>query len=332
MTEHAITTQTAGQRRHAADAVDHVADDEHERVHAEHVRADDREHVWPAWCWWSTTIDAGQRHHPDHHREARLRGEQRRDHARPAQRARAAARRAGRRPRAGRGLRRGEQLGDPARVGPHGDARAPARRRMKPPAADHSIARPSPSSVVARRQRAEHGRPEDRPEDGAEQHQRDAVRPALGRVHVARRGPREQRRAARRAHRRAGRAARAAGESTRRSRAPPARSRSRRPRSRPRAPARGRSGPSRAPPAARPARPTASTIAGPSPSSPSTPTTRTSVSDATAAESCSIAELAASAADEQQRVAPDRQRARGGAQTTTFHGWTRHAVTSSAAT
>src|SRR5829696_3035091 len=43
--------------------------------------------------------------------------------------------------------------------------------------------------------------------------------------------------------------------------------------------------------------PEASTIAGPSPSSWSTPTTSTSVSDATAADSCSIAELAASDAD-----------------------------------
>ncbi len=41
--------------------------------------------------------------------------------------------------------------------------------------------------------------------------------------------------------------------------------------------------------------PAASTIAGPSPSSPFTSRTSTSVSDATAAESCSIAEFAASA-------------------------------------
>ena len=43
--------------------------------------------------------------------------------------------------------------------------------------------------------------------------------------------------------------------------------------------------------------PLASTMAGPRPSSPSTPTTSTSVSDDTAADSCSMPELAASAAD-----------------------------------
>ena len=43
--------------------------------------------------------------------------------------------------------------------------------------------------------------------------------------------------------------------------------------------------------------PEASTIAGPRPSRPSTPTTETSVSEATAADSCSVPELAASAAD-----------------------------------
>ena len=43
--------------------------------------------------------------------------------------------------------------------------------------------------------------------------------------------------------------------------------------------------------------PEASTIAGPSPSRPLTPSTATSVSDATAADSCSIPELAARAAD-----------------------------------
>ena len=43
--------------------------------------------------------------------------------------------------------------------------------------------------------------------------------------------------------------------------------------------------------------PVASTIAGPSPSRPSTSSTSTSVSDATAAESWSIAEFVASAAD-----------------------------------
>jgi hypothetical protein len=45
------------------------------------------------------------------------------------------------------------------------------------------------------------------------------------------------------------------------------------------------------------------TIAGPSPTRLRTPTTRTTVSVATAAESCSIAEFAASEAREQDRVA-----------------------------
>jgi hypothetical protein len=53
--------------------------------------------------------------------------------------------------------------------------------------------------LLARQQRAEHGRAEDRAEDRAEEDERDAVRPALGRVHVARGGTRQQRGSARRA-------------------------------------------------------------------------------------------------------------------------------------
>ena len=73
---------------------------------------------------------------------------------------------------------------------------------------DHEPARGHPQraervavEVAAGEQRAEHGRTEDRAEDRAEEHERDAAGAALGRVHVARRRPRQQRRRARRARR-----------------------------------------------------------------------------------------------------------------------------------
>ena len=78
--------------------------------------------------------------------------------------------------------------------------------------------------------------------------------------------------------------------------------------------------------------PEASTIAGPSPSSPRAPTTVTRVSEATAALSCSIPELAAIAAASSTVLRRIGSEPAARAQTTTFHGSTRHAVTSSAAT
>ena len=64
--------------------------------------------------------------------------------------------------------------------------------------------------------------------------------------------------------------------------------------------------------------PAASTIAGPSPSSPFTSRTSTSVSDATAAESCSIAEFAASA--EARRIVLRRTGSASGSGTRRGHG------------
>ena len=123
------------------------------------------------------------------------------------------------------------------------------------------------------------------------------MRALLGRVHVARRGAREQRGAARGADARrgpsstAGRRVGGAAE-----RGEPAAARRRR-RSRARAPARGRRGPSRARRAARRARPRRARSPARARAAPGRPTTDTSVSEATAADSCSVPEFAASDAD-----------------------------------
>ena len=75
------------------------------------------------------------------------------------------------------------------------DARAAGARATAP------RARPA-SSSLAGEERPEDGGPEDRAEDGAEEHERDPARAPLRRVHVAGRGAREQHDAARGAEQR----------------------------------------------------------------------------------------------------------------------------------
>ena len=65
---------------------------------------------------------------------------------------------------------------------------------MKPDAGQPQRRERVAVQLLAVQQRAEHRRPENRAEDGAEQHQRDAVGAPLRRVHVARRRARQERR------------------------------------------------------------------------------------------------------------------------------------------
>ena len=97
--------------------------DEHERVHADHVGADDREHRVPGVVLVVDDDRAGQRHHPHHHGERRLAREQRRDH--PGAAHDLAQRRRGRQRALGVAA---QQLGDPHRVGPHGEHEHERRR------------------------------------------------------------------------------------------------------------------------------------------------------------------------------------------------------------
>ena len=174
-----------------------VADHEHERVHPEHVRPDDREHAVARVVVMVDDDRAGQGHDPHHHGEARLAGHQRREHARAAddlaQRRRGAS--AAAPPARCAGSRR--SASDRA-ARPSTSASATA---MKATDASHSSASESPSSSRSASSGLNTSGPEDRAEHRAEEHERDAVRPPLGRVHVAGRGAREQRRPARRARR-----------------------------------------------------------------------------------------------------------------------------------
>ena len=235
---------------------------------------------------------AGERHDGDHHREARLRGDERRDDARPAQQL--AQRRGGARPR---GVAVSWRSSAAIRVGSGRTQQTSASpAAMKPPGGEPQRRERVAVELAAGEQRAEDAGPEDRAEDRAEQHERDPAGAALGRVHVAGRGAREQR----------GRVRGADEHEPAEHRGAPAS---------PALPSAAR--PQPAIPAAKPAAstgtrpkrsmsrpagsatsaPDASTIAGPSPSSPSTCSTRTSVSDATAAASWSVAEFVASEPD-----------------------------------
>ena len=138
---------------------------------------------------------SGQGHDPHHHGEARLPGDQRRDHAGAAHDL------AQRRGRAVDGLVvvGVQQLADPLRIGPdeqHEHERDRHEGDGGPPQQRERVA----VELAARQQRAEHERTEDRAEDRPEQHERDAAGAPLRRVHVAGRGAGQQRGAARHPH------------------------------------------------------------------------------------------------------------------------------------
>ena len=245
---------------------------------------------------------AGQRHDRDHDREARLRGDERGDHAGPAQQL--ADRRVAGGDRRGLGLGLGVGSSAPLRAAARRSASGRAARQstiaspttMNPLAAIHSVLSASPSRSRPASSGLKTRRAEDRAEDRAEQHERDPARAALRRIHVAGGGPREQPGRAGRADEHEpgehgdGPALRAAQRGQQRSR----RSRSR---SRRRASARGPCGPSAARRAAPPARRRRARSPDPGRAAPRCRSTRTSVSDATAAPSCSIAEFIASELD-----------------------------------
>ena len=113
ITDSAISTRPPDSATLPSDPVDDPAHHQHQRVHADHVRADDREHVVGGVVLVVHHDRAGERHDADHHAEARLRGQQRRDHPGPRDDL------AQRHLRRGRRVARVEQLRDPLRVRPH---------------------------------------------------------------------------------------------------------------------------------------------------------------------------------------------------------------------
>ena len=274
-----------------------VADHEHERVHPDHVRADDREDACSA-------RGGGGRRRPTPVSvmsptiTAKLAWPASSAGITPGRRTQLAQRR-GRAARP-RPRRRGwQELGDLAcgsgrtnrtstNADEHEAARRPARAAR---ATSPSSSRPASSGLNTSGPRIA---PKTAPKSTSAM---PRARCSGGYMSPGR-GAREQRDAARRADARSARAS--DGGRERRARCPaPASPQPRRPgrEAQPRAPARGRSGPSRGRRAAPRARPRRARSPGPSPSSPSTSRTCTSVSEATAAESCSIAEFAASEAE-----------------------------------
>ena len=173
--------EAAGQRGAAPDLVDQRADHEHQRVHPEHMRADDREDRLLRVVVVVDDDEAGQVHHGDHHAEARDRGQHRRDHARTSQ-----------------DLPERRRFGGRA-CRPLGAIRSAitfvsGRTRQREPAGDERQAgRGEPrhgqrvgGDVLACEQRPEERRAQHRAEDRAEEDVRDAARSAFGRIHVAR--------------------------------------------------------------------------------------------------------------------------------------------------
>ena len=116
--------EAADQRRWAPDLVDQRADDEHQRVHAQDVRADDREHGALVVVVVLDDDVAAQVHHRDHHAEARERGR-----ASPAARPAAPASRAAARRRAARPPGPGRRSARRSAAGPGARAR---RARARP--------------------------------------------------------------------------------------------------------------------------------------------------------------------------------------------------------
>ena len=78
-----MTSEAANEGPPPAEAVDHVADDEHEAVHAEDVDADHREDVVLVVAAAERDV-AGEVHHRRHDREARDDRDERGEDARAA--------------------------------------------------------------------------------------------------------------------------------------------------------------------------------------------------------------------------------------------------------
>ena len=172
-------------RRVPADAVDQVADDEDEPVHADDVSADDREDVAVV-----VAVADGDVAGEVHHRRPSPRSSRRRPRARSA--------------RPGGGGSRAAAPAAPAAAPPcanafdssFGSGRTPSETSS--PASAKSDEPSHGHGELVRRQRAvgeerpEDERAEDRARDGAEEHERHAARAALGREHLGRGGAREQ--------------------------------------------------------------------------------------------------------------------------------------------
>jgi hypothetical protein len=129
---------------------------------------------------------AGEGHQCNHHPDTCLRGHQRREHA-GAAKDRPESRCLG----GQLGALVPQECGDLLRIGAHrGDQREAHQLetgRHKPQRGEHVAV-----EVATGGQRTEDSGPEDRPENCAEQHEADAPRPALWRVHVSARRPHEQ--------------------------------------------------------------------------------------------------------------------------------------------
>ena len=168
------------------DPIDQVADDDHERVHADEVRGDDREHGVVLVLEMVHYDGPGEGHHRDHHAEARLARDERRDDSGPPEEL--ADRRSA--PRRLHGLVRHESR-DPLRVRAHrcdeGQPDELERRRGEPELGERAAI-----ELTSRQHRAEDERTEDRAEHRTEEHERDPAPPALRRIHIAPGGPREQ--------------------------------------------------------------------------------------------------------------------------------------------
>jgi hypothetical protein len=151
------------------------------------VRGDDREDVVLLMVEVVDDDRPGERHHGDHHGEARLARHKRRDDAGAAEEL--ADRR---RPLPARlDVLVSQEGGDPLRVGPY------RRDERQPEELEGACGEPERGEAVAvevasRQHGAEDHRPENRTEDGAEEDERDPARSALRRVHVAACRPGEQ--------------------------------------------------------------------------------------------------------------------------------------------
>ncbi|HKY13164.1 MAG TPA: hypothetical protein VJL85_07515 [Gaiellaceae bacterium] len=173
------------------DAVDHRPDHEHERVHAEHMRPDDREDQMLGVIAMLDDDVARQVHDGDHHGHGREPREERRYHARTADDL--AQRRGGLRRAL---LRRRDQLRNALRVGPN------VQSKHEGDEGQHSGTQPRKCQdarvelILAGEDRAEDSRAEDCTDDCAAQYVGDPARATVGRVHVTRGGADEERHAA----------------------------------------------------------------------------------------------------------------------------------------